>query len=417
MLKYLMFCLDNLYKNRGKVFLLSILFSISFLLVGAVIYFYEYNNYAKNSADRLLTYGVEKSGIIAARTFEDDDLKKIVKDLEEIDEISVITAIEENGYYEFTSQSGIESTLIRTQRSRLGDKAAHKYGFKCMTINKSGWDLCNIKLASGLKPDEVAKGSCEYMLYLGSCFSGIDIGTELELDSGKRIVVQGILEEGQMYISKSMSFATNDIEDSLVSLDALGFLVSADEGHKAVLSPLFFFSLNDSAEWESAEEKIQLVFEKYDASYLHAHMSDVFDKKAAYSGRKMSLFHMLMCVVLVSLVIIQICTQMSEILKNQREYGIFYANGMSFKRLAGIIFIKNIIAFVMGLLIAIGLGIGAILFAAATRSDIAPQWNIVFEYAAVKIMLIQVLTFLAGLFIPLIWLYRMRPAQLIGGEE
>ncbi len=413
-MKIFLFSLDNLQKHRGKTLLMWILFTISFLLVGAVIYFDEYSNYSKNSCDRLLTYGIEQTGVLTAREFADDDLKKIVAELSAIEEMAVMTGIE-NGNYGFdASQSQIGDRLINQQHKFFKNRRGNT--FECIRLNKDGWKLCDLKLVSGLPPDEIQIGQDEYALYLGNHFSEIAIGTELKLNNGKKLVVRGILKEGQMYTSKSLWTATNHIEGSLLLLDPLGIIIKFDKDYPDIFSPIFFFSVDKESNWELVKEKIDAIFEKYNATYTMARLDTVFDRMAVYSKRAMGLLHMLMLVVITSLVVIQTCTQMAEILQNQKEYGIFCANGMNFRQLSGIVFIKSVIAFVLGFFLAVGLGAGILFLARESGRPIDVNWNIVFEYAAVKIMTIQVLTFVAGLIVPLVWLYRLRPAQLIGGE-
>ncbi len=411
-----LFGLDNLQKHRIIMLLMVLVITASFLLVGAVIYFDEYNNYSKNSCNRLLAGGIENTGIIYDNISDFEKLPELYKELLEIEGIKIITRVS-SMHLPFENLSGeMENRLVRLQKEHLEEAGYGGFYFYGIDINKNGWDLCNVKLAKGEEPDKIDIKPNEFAVYLGSGFSDIPVGTRLPLEGGTVFVVQGILQEGQEFVNYHLWTAKNYDDDSCVNLDYQALLVMPDDPPVIAFDTIHFFSVEDGADFDAITKEMQQVCEKHDALFLVGKLEDIFGRIAVYHGRELVLFKMLMAVVLLSIVVIQTCTQMAEILQNQKEYGIFYANGMNFRQLAGIVFTKNIIAFVLGFFLAVGLGIGAMMIAAAVKDNIEPQWNIVFEYAAVKIMTVQVLTFVAGLIVPLVWLYRLRPAQLIGGE-
>lgn len=272
-------------------------------------------------------------------------------------------------------------------------------------MNVDGWNLCRLELAQGAPPEEIPLGENQVYLYLGAAYEDIPLGTTIDAGWGRTGVVAGIFKKGQQWLTDNeLRFFDENNSDSCIDMDYRLMMVVPRGVVGQVPSITWYFGARSGEDTRVVSDKIRAYLEQNNAVISMGSLKASFDAREALHGSSMKLIEQMMLLTLFSVVLIQVCVQMSEILTNQRRYGIFCANGMSVGALAGTVVIKNLLNLLLGGVIALVLGLYWV-----ERKDI------LLEMALAKTAAVGLLAFAAAHVLPLAVMARTKPVRLMRG--
>ena len=401
--------LDNYQRNRLSMLFLVAVFTISFLSIGVVIYYNQLNSTSIDICNDVFKKGLKGTGIIYCDDIDKmETFRHIEQELNEIPEIETVSGISDRFSFKLLNPTGkIEKDILSHQKDRKG------IAIGGTAINYSGWDLCNIQLAVGTDPYASNLAEDEIALYLGNGFKGIEVGTIIPTQSDKKLKVCGILETNQKFIDTSVWTANNYQEEIYQDMEYGRIFVFPDSMTTAGYDMLTFFSVTDEKQMQNACNEVYKVYEKNNSKVTVGNLYDILARMSVYNMRKIRLAKVLSYFVMISIVIITTCTLISEIFMNRGEYGVFYANGMTYGQLSFVIILKNILVLVLSGILAFTLAFVVLQTGLLEGIDTEVLW----KHTLIKAIVSELIVVCCGISVPLIYLKSLRPAELIGGNE
>lgn len=418
--------LINTILRRKRTFILTILLNIiSVMLIAITLYIYSDNNYCISKADKVLANGIKGTGVYVINTTMDEqdfDLKA-----EEFkNKVAEIRGVE--GVADFKSAGEILTGVPKLRE--VQDKYINQELVKDMKrdsvygIITSGnpLSICNAPLQKG----EFKESNDKYVvyLYLGNNLSEIPVGTEYHFSAGigtdhelnVTYIVQGVFEKGAVFIDSRLLTETYDLlsEECAYNLDNMVLAQSSSS-----MINHFFYTVNGESSVEKVNDEIGELAKETGWPMITASAAEILRRRQEKTMEVSRMVIDLLIIVVFANIIILTCLSVSSILGNKSEYGILQANGYSSLKLSMIIVIENAIKFI----IATYLGC----FAAKIVISLYGFWDsksmeylfndIFINYVLWKVLIIMAALIVISSVIPVMVIKRMKPVNLIGGNE
>ncbi len=418
--------------HRKWSFIVTILINIVALsMIAMSVYIYENTTYCEKIIDKSMRYDIDNIGIITVGNLETeegymyDDMGEIsqsmVNELKENDKIISVGAIGIEEGFDNSDIAKIQHELIDNEDNKNNnddDELLHYYG-----MDSGIMDMFNIELTEG-SIDKTIDTSDELTnyVYLGEGYKkkykvGDVIDIQYKNDIHYRMIVngffssKGIIAEPNV-ISTTAGFTSDKCCFKLKDSDVIIVHNMAYNG------AVCFMVWNDNYSYDEIQNEVNKLAKRYDKTAHVVKLSKIIKEKVK-EGNEISGYIMdVLWIILVTAVIMVTCIQITNILNNTSQYGIMYANGFSagsiMTMLAVETFLNTIIAAVMSIVVVKKLI--KFIFTAVTDENEVIDY-IFKEYVIGVDILAAFIISIVSIVIPMIIIYRMKPVQLIGGED
>lgn len=418
--------LINSILRRKRTFILTILLNIiSVMLIAITIYIYSDNNYCMSKADKVLANGIKGTGLyVINTTMNEPDFDLKVEEFKK--KVANIHGVE--GVADFDSAGGILTGVPKLREvqdkyiSQELMKDIRKDSVYGIVTAGNPLPICNAPLQSG----EYKESEDKYVvyLYLGNNLSEIPVGTEYHFSGAigtdhelnVTYIVQGVFEKGAVFIDQRLLSQTYDLlsEECAYNLDNMVIAQTYPSR-----SNWFFYTVNGESSVEVVNDEIGKLAKETGWPMITASASEIMRGRQEKTMEVSKMVIDLLIIVVLSNIIILSCLSVSSILGNKSEYGILQANGYGSYQLSLIIVIENTIKFVIATVLGCFVAKKVIsLYAFWDIGTMEYVFNDIFmNYVLWKVLLIMVVLIVISSVIPVIVINRLKPVDLIGGNE
>lgn len=411
--------------NRKWSFLVTIFINIVALsMISMSVYIYENTTYCETVIDKTMRYDTDNMGIIALNDTEieegyayDDYFeigKSIVSELMEKDKI--ISA----GGYDICGPAFDDSDIALFQHELLGDD---EEGLNYYSMDAGIIDMFNIEFTEG-EMDKSLDTSDEFTeyLYLGEGYrEKYKVGDVVEWSAGKdihlKMIVKGFFSENGRVVDPNIistrgSFTTDKCYINLKASDVIMVRNTAKDG------AVCFVIWDEEYSYDEIQDEINSVSAKYGKAAHLVKLSEIIDEKVQ-AGNEISGYIMdVLWIILVTAIIMVTCIQITNILNNTSQYGIMYANGFSTGNIMAMLVVETFLNTVISGALSIVFVKKLISFIFLSVKDESEVIDYIFkEYVIGADMLSAFIISIIAIAVPMIIIYRMKPVQLIGGED
>lgn len=404
-------------KNRiVSILMVTVVCIISLMLVSMSIYIYENSIYCTKQINSIMKEKVENSAIIGIMGTESDEESEksnaFRKVLGEMPEISAA------GYTKFaTGMDGCEYAEVQRKIKGNDDELRYLY------LESEAADLYNIELEEGQLVKDMPNDDGLIYVYLGSAFKDYySVGDESEWKVTEEIrfkfIVKGFFKDGVRVLRQ------NEVEDSGAFLgdkcyDTLGETDAIMEFNRGTISSsTMLCSWKDGYSFDEMQTKILDKAEECGIECVVASMSEIINEKVRSTKEINEYILNVLGVILATTIVMMICIQVTSILNNMSEYGILYANGFTTANIGIMLIVEN----VLKMIISCAVSLAIVKKLLTTLLYIIPEeqevFNDIFNNNVIwgNIGAAAIMS-LASLIIPLIFITRLKPVQLIGGND
>lgn len=424
---------DNALQHKGRIFLSVVLYTIAMVLIGIIVLLGSMQSRIKSNLDKALKNGLDNWGYLSLSLYNEDYedssycIGDIMSELNCVDSWSTdwgLAGWDISGEWslKYNDKEYISNNLnilkdIQQMNGYDKDYISGRNTLEKIYLTNNTWDMLDIKLYSGKKPDE-----CDYdkdcdWLYLGYEYrDAVEPGTIITKGE-ETYVVAGILKKNSImpvdeYILEEE--LSSETMDSTYLLNYSVLDVSFDDASEGMGSSCFF-SIAEGYTFAEAEDIIIDAFSKIDGNInvvkVEKWLNSFYDKANERIYREF-----LIMIIIVSCLILA-CFQINSILSRRRDYGIFFASGLSHGDMIKMVVIENTIKLVIAVMImlfVISLIINKELNYGFTTVYMLKQ-AVLGKLIVITVVVGSMLIFIES-FIPAIIVKQLSPAELIGGK-
>ena len=430
---YISFSFDFLTKKKKQLIMLTIIMSLGIALMILVLTLFASTKKGRTTCDETLTYGNSNTGYL---TFQYEKVRMAP---------SYIEMLENEGFKTgfITRFNGGCPTPLKELQKVQGEldyyvkenKSTGKYGvLDYVEMSPKLWDAFDVELVNGSKPEETIPENEAYV-YVGKNIN-IELGTEyisendkvknemgdsVKDENGKfvtrtlKYIVMGQIEEGSSVINPDIQKGDFDyISETTINLDNMILIVTNNPMEGAVYDR-FFYSDNP----EKFNQKFQKM--KTDNSFQNGigceTVEHIFDNMDEKNKEVINYILRLTILIMLSVIIIQSCSKIADIIINVKEYGIYFANGFTKINIFVIMLLETLWRFIICSSIAI------IIVFMATRYYFFEIYlfeytmNLIYSEILVKALAIAAGVLLIAQMIPMIFISRIDVATLTKANE
>lgn len=289
--------------------------------------------YAQKQIDKLLTSGFDKTAWVRMSELDGEFIDELAKQPE-------VLAVGDISNFEI---SGMPE-LIEIQNSLTGE--SNKV-LKTVAISPGILNMCKISLQSGQLETEFPDEKTNF-LYLGAGFENIPVGTVYKTERSNYIVA-GIFKKSQRFLKPGLNHEFDQNRSD--------YTFNCDHSVITVVPYTFTDGIwLNAAENYTLEQSLNKAFEIAEKHGIEIHYRTLrksYEDAMSFVLAVKNIFSKLMPVVCVSCVIMILCMQLSDIFGGLRGFGIMYSQGFSQADIEIIMVLKNVITFVISLIISV----------------------------------------------------------------
>ncbi len=406
--------MDMIAQNQVNFYLSCLLMGVGILLVGFTYTVVIVGDYCRQSADTVLSVGIQNTGMMnVSKIYTEDDykLRTVAYDSPLIESIGSMNISEWSPSYApelYEVQKGhtIHSNVMNENNN-----------IKYYEIDKELLSISNLSVKQGIDADKLDFSKSVKYIYLGYAFRDIPIGTQYTVDYGdeKEIYeVAGILENDTRLISLEQLYS---VSYNTVRCDMnMDYQILSINDGPSYTSP-WIFSVSKEYSMEEGMAELEKIANEFNVSVEVFPLQEKFGKASKETEiMKNCLLEMLILLV-ISILVIVITLQIVQIYHSARQYGLLYAVGFSFLDIQQIMFIRNVVYSVCSVFIGCGLllWIGDKYFIVNNQVG-----DMFYELLSTRIMPLCIL-FIIGIcvcvtVIPCYIFQKMSPVELLQGE-
>lgn len=352
--------IDNIFSQLKRFLISVLLVAVSLVLIIVAVLAYEGSNYSYSSCDKLLTKGMEGTGVLNIETHE--SIEAFWDEASKQEEIFAITDMSvggrENilGLYDIQKKNTEGIFAPDSGEELLGMPVLDDY-ISVLDIDIRGINLCDLELSKGTMPEDLdySKSSDTniiYYIYLGSAYASIPVGAEYKkeyIDATATYIVAGIMEEGQKWIDPGIDWSIDGGKlDYTVDCTYGIFIV----GNLLQLSPRFILSANDGYTIEEALGTAHELADKHGIELHSMTMTELYEESNEVIVFLLSSLIEAFAIVIPAVILMLITMQIVSVRLELNTYGIMCSLGFSIKDINVMLIIKNVIMALVGLAIA-----------------------------------------------------------------
>ncbi len=317
-----------------------------FLLLLISVFAWKFTSQGKTLCDKCLNGGIKQAGAIEIENFSTGDHNNINNFEQQAGQLDEITGIGSSGC--FGNDSECLRELMDRQTQMEGTDAS---SFWFVSVNWEGAGVCKFDLQQGKPPEEYERQEDVLLLYLGSSYSDIPVGTVYEVkgEPGYTYYVAGILEKGMKWISEDIYLEDVIVDSHYVeNLDHYAVVIGDD-----INSFRLTYTVKEGYTVKEAEKKLIELAEQNGLDMNFAMLSDIIEEREHQHGFLIHMIQKIFVSVVVAAFFLLLCTQLSEMMDDMRYFGILYANGASTKDIICILFGENLLKVFVAFLLAV----------------------------------------------------------------
>ena len=388
--------------------------TIALTLVCVTLFIYGFlvsfaTDYHYITSNETLSYGTENTGLLAVNTFNpwgDDEFWEKIKALDCMECVCF-----------FNAYSGDATNIIGSYKwaesfSELGE-------ITYIDTEIGAMDLFDLELESGDMPvDDGDENVDTIYVYLGYDFRDMSLGilSETEDDEGnvERYVLAGILQKGQKVIpyTSYLDFTYNGLNGS-VSTDNAVFVC-----RESTSSAPKFYAFSDEYTYEEVREQCEEIAHDMDLNINISLLENEYTMAAQEKASITRAINECLIVMVLSAVCIIICIQFTEFHRTKRQYGLFYAVGMSGEDVRHIIIIRKAFETVVSALLCYGLTYIIASFSFAISGNISSVLvEILNRYCLWRLVIIELIIFAVSAGFTVRAVDKYSPVDLLEREE
>ncbi|MDE6760229.1 MAG: ABC transporter permease [Lachnospiraceae bacterium] len=390
---------------------------MTFALFLISIFAWRFAKQARTACDKSLNGGIRQAGLIEIVDFSEEYEDAVYSFVQEASQSEAIMGIGSTAFYDSE-----EASLVQLREKQMQLEKKNSDGLSVFCMNREAANICNMKLQSGKWPEEYEPEEGSSLIYLGSGFTDIPVGTTYEEkdDSGKVIhtnYVAGILEKGTNWIVEEIY-----LDDSIADAH---YVVNMDHQVIEIIDYICSFRMTYTVKQgysvKEAEEKLRSLAEQHGLNVQFGVLEDILREKESRQSYIFQTLKKMLMVIIFTVFILLLCTQLAEMLEDMQYFGIFYANGASTRDLAFILLGENFLKILVSFFLAAIAVYFAIKHAWGLYQPGVEKWKDAVEIyckqtIGTAFLLGSILSVLATM-IPILWLKKKSPMELIGGYE
>jgi predicted secreted protein len=400
-----------------------ILLTISMTLLAGTIYISQRIDVNILQVEDKIKYPTDRLGMIYFNPYDnlemttdeyDEYMAEIVKKIGSSDSIEVICASEDGEGW-----SEADEELKNIQRANAEQWENYSYysnrfqseNLVFTNINAGALNLCHMKFQKGgiVSKEDMEEG-CVYV-YLGNDYKEIPIGTEYTFRTGElksRAIVAGILEEGETWLSDRVFWNGMLEQTPVVSADCMVFVETPESDLANGMYYKMFFVISKGISMSDAISELQEICAEYNIPTKIQTWETVKKSQTIEYENINELLKKLLYIVILSVVVLQSCIGITDFMTRKREYGILYANGAGHRDILMISILQSSISFLMSSIIVYLFGLILIELDEFTYEFFIR--HVYFQTLAWGVLIVSI-----SLAVPLIYIMRQKPAQLMRG--
>ena len=249
----------------------ALLWFVVFALLLISIFAWRFVRQGRTAVDACLNGGIEQAGMISIDTFGfeyEEAIDTFVQEASKMKEISGIG----DGSIGGRGTEGLEE-LWEQQKQLQNTDSLYLWVYN---MNPEEVGMCNIRLQEGKMPDEYELNENISLLYLGSNYSDVSIGTKYDIDEyGYTAYVAGILKDGTKLFSEDVYHCDAILDAKYVEeMDNLILAVNRNS-----FSGLLTYTVAQGYTVEETETKLRMLAEKHGLKMRFAVLEDILDEK------------------------------------------------------------------------------------------------------------------------------------------
>ena len=410
------FSIDMILKNKLNFSLSVILTGIGVFLIGFTYLIYLAGIYGKESAEDVLSQGINNTGVVNFNDFDytsekGRDFRKAAFDS---DIIHSIGAVE---YAEFDSEDFAE--LYEIQRNKNGEgEIQYAQSLKILNVDLEAFDISDVSLEEGvpIKKLEYFDKNIQY-LYLGHAYHDISVGTQFlkETEDGEKIVyeVAGIMKKGEKFVSSDL-LQRIDFTTMQNDVDTEYEIICLNNDYSR--SSPWFFSIDTKYSMNEGMDELEKIANKFGMQiedYPLQEMFDIVETETAIMQE--SLLDMLFCLMIVIFIVVT-TLQIVQIYHQSHQYGILYALGFSTADMHWMIILRNAIYLILSVCVGIMLLMLSGQKYFITNVQVKELFfHILFSKVLPFDLILMIILFFVVSYVPCYIFHKIEPIKLIQG--
>lgn len=392
------FALKLMSEKISRTFLSVILTVLGIVVIIFTVVQGTGTEYACRELDKLLSSGFDKTARIRVSELNADFLNDLAAQPE-------TAAVGDSANYEVFGLP--ELTAIQNLHNNKSTNS-----LELTTVTVGALDLCKLSLQEGDFELDLRAENTEY-LYLGNGFRDISVGTVYKTEYTDYIVA-GILQKGQRFIDSDLSHGFDQNRSD--------YTFNCDYSVLSVVSAPFtngfWLSASDDYTLEQTLDKAFEIAEKHNVEIEYRTLRKSYEDAVSKVLAVKNIFSKLMPIVCISCVIMILCMQLSDIFSGLRGFGIMYSQGFSQADIETILILKNIITFVISLIISVPPVYWLVNFWYNNSNDGAGViLRILLKYAAPAAIIATIGMAVVSILLSLAVLRKYSPVEMIGGHN
>lgn len=341
--------LDKIRSEKKNTLLGVGIICMSLLYMGIILYYRGSYTYSEDSAQALLTEGIDRTGLIYWDDPErgSEESKRFLHSAKESEIITGIGHVNKLVTFNLPELAKTQQTFLDT-----AEQDGLTWLFMSSTLSDG---VCELHFSEGA-PITEEKWETEnwFGLYLGADFKDVPIGTcyKYRVDENTEFVyeVVGRLREGERFIGESQ-FSGSGAADGFSTyyvLDSLVICVADVPPGSAYMG----YSVADGYTLADGEAVLGELAEEYGMSLRFSGMRDYFTENIRTIEGFLQVYTEIFYLILFVAIVIVVSVFCVSFLNHVNEYGIFYAMGLSKHELQGMFIVENGIKSVFAFLVS-----------------------------------------------------------------
>ncbi|MCD7708255.1 MAG: ABC transporter permease [Clostridiales bacterium] len=321
-----------------KNFIFSILLAgTGFLLAGFTLLVFLVANYARISANDVLSQGISHTGTVMVDDCYTDEATAYRRAAAELGDIAGIGAVHYGGY-----DRTVFPDLYAIQDGNSVNETNPGY-LQMLVVDMEALDIGQLEIAEGTAPNALdASDDNVFYLYLGYAYRGIEVGTQYQ-DGGITYEVAGMLKKDATFLSTELS--------SYISLATMRCDVNMNYEIVCVSSGMstyapWFFAVDKNSDFEAGMQKLEELAEEYGVDTEFTPLEESFEEADEESEILQDILRETLSLFLIVIFVIITVLEVVQVYHMSHRFGIFYAVGFETSDIWQMLMVKNIIYFI-----------------------------------------------------------------------
>lgn len=412
--------LDFLTKNIKQLIMLTVILATGTILVCSAFLLVDNYQYTRKHTDEVLRYGNKGTGYMI---FRNNDTKyEAYENIKDNNNISF-------GHLSVTHGSLVFLDYIKKEQRGLNwtDESCYNE-LNYISMSPEVFSLFNLEISEG----SLEVGNCkdnELQIYIGANV-GVEIDNDYNTYENHHIkdafgdVIENEDDENEevdKYLTDKINYKvcgklnanteimlpeitqiSEYIDETTINID--NYIIVVSNKPLNICNTFFYFSDNNNISLD--------IKDSYSSDISFGTIDSIFERMNDRNKEVLKYIKQLSFIIMLSVIIIQVCSQLANIIINANEYGIYYANGFDKKNIISIMMIEALLRFILASLLAVMAGLLIIKLFFDTADSYSYVMKLLKDGAAVKALAISFLVCIMAQIIPAVVVSRIEIIRL-----